>query len=171
MNFTIAQNILRWILLVALQVMVFNNILLAGMFNPFVYVLIILSLPIEISAVSVLFVGFLTGLIIDLFSHTVGMHTMAFTLMAFLRPYMLGFIAPRDGFDFGSSASLNDFGWLRYFIYITPLVLMHHIVLFTLEGFGTNTAWIATQKIVVNFFLTVAMIVLIQTFMASRSKI
>lgn len=170
MNFTVAQNILRWVLLVALQVMVFNNILLGGMFNPFVYVLIVLSLPIEISAVTVLFSGFFTGLVIDLFSHTIGMHTMAFTLMAFLRPYMLGFIAPRDGFEFGSSASLNDFGWVRYFLYASPLVLVHHIALFTLEGFGTNTGWIATQKIVVNFFLTLAMIVLIQTFMASRSR-
>lgn len=169
MNFTIGQNILRWVLLVALQVMVFNNIYLGGVFNPFVYVLILLSLPIEINAVLVLFIGFFTGLVIDLFGHTLGMHTMAFTLMAFLRPFMLGIIAPRDGFEFGSSASLEDFGWVRYLIYVTPLIVIHHIVLFTLEAFGSYNVWLAIQKILINSLLTIAMVILIQTFMSSKS--
>jgi hypothetical protein len=169
MNFEIAQNILRWFLLVGLQVLVFNHIDLGGYYNPLVYVLVILSLPIEVRPALVLIMGFITGLVIDLFSHTIGLHTMSFTLMAFLRPFMLGIIAPRDGYEFGTRASLDDFGWVRYVLYVSPLIFVHHLMLFSLEAFGTGSTWIALKKIVINFVLSLGMILLIQTFMTPKS--
>lgn len=150
------------------QILIFNNIYLGGVFNPYIYVLIILSLPIETSAVLVLFIGFFTGLFLDLFSHTIGMHTMAFTLLAFLRPMMLKVVAPRDGFEFGTTASIKDFGWGGYAFYTMLLVFPHHLLLFTLEEFSSGSIWLMTQKVFANTILTTLIILIVQSFGKSK---
>lgn len=164
MTKVIFQNSIRWILLIAIQVLVFNNIYLGGIFNPYIYVLIILSLPIEISALATLLVGFSTGFVLDLFTHTYGMHTMAFTLFGFLRPLILRAVAPRDGYAFGSSANVRDMGFGVYSAYALILIFAHHLLLFIVGGFGSESVWLIVQKVVINTILTFVIILVIQSF-------
>jgi len=170
MTKVVIQNIVRWVLLMAVQVLVFNNIYLGGTFNPYIYVLIILSLPIEISALATLFIGFFTGFILDLFTHTYGMHTMAFTLFGFLRPLVLRGIAPRDGYAFGSSANVRDMGFGLYSVYALILIFTHHLLLFVLEGFASQSVWITTKKVILNTLLTFVIIMVTQSFSRKKDK-
>lgn len=163
------ENIGRWVLLMLVQVLVFNNIYLGEIYNPYIYVLIVLSLPIELSALMILFIGFFTGFILDIFTHTLGLHTMAFTFLAFLRPFVLRLVAPRDGFEFGAKANLESFGWARYIIYSVVLILAHHLLLFIMEGFSTGMVWVITQKVVLNTLLTFSMVILLQSFSVPKS--
>ncbi|MGB0390457.1 MAG: rod shape-determining protein MreD [Salibacteraceae bacterium] len=163
-------NTLRWFGLMALQIFVLNNIYLGGSFNPFLYVLIILALPIELSALAILLIGFFTGFVLDLFTHTMGMHTMALTLMAFMRPKILDLVAPRDGFDFGSSVNVRDMGWSKYSVYALLLVFPHHLLLFSLEAFSTGLIWLAIQKTFLNTILTFVMILLVNSFAPKKEK-
>lgn len=164
MTNVILQNSVRWVLLMAVQILVFNNIYLGGIFNPYIYVLIILSLPIETSALVTLFIGFFTGFILDFFTHTYGMHTMAFTLFGFLRSFVLQGIAPRDGFAFGASANVRDMGLGLYSVYALILIFTHHLLLFVLEGFGSQSVWIIIEQVFVNTFLTYIIILVVQSF-------
>lgn len=171
MTGTVIINVARWFLLMAIQIIVLNNIYLGGAFNPYLYVLIILSLPIEMSALMVLLIGFFTGFTLDVFSHTMGMHTMALTLIAYLRPMVLALIQPRDGFEFGSKASVSDFGWGKYLVYALILVFIHHLFLFILEGFSTGMIWLAVQKTFLNTLITIALILLAQSFTSVKTKV
>ena len=164
MSAVILRNIFRWVILMALQVLVLNNIYLGGVFNPYIYVLIVLSLPLETPALGVLLIGFFTGFVLDVFTHTIGMHTMAFTLLAFMRPKILALVAPRDGYEFGTLANVRGMGWGKYGFYAVLLVFPHHLLLFILEGFSTGLIWLAVQKTVVNTLLTLAMIFIVQSF-------
>lgn len=163
-------NSVRWIMLMALQIVVLNNIYLGGVFNPWVYVLILLSLPIELSPLAILLTGFFTGFTLDLFTHTLGMHTMALTLLAFLRPKVLEIIAPRDGFDFGSSVNVRDLGWGKYAVYALLLIFPHHLLLFSLEAFSSGLIWLAIQKTFFNTLLTFILILVIQSFSPQKEK-
>lgn len=167
---SILINSLRWVMLMALQIVVLNNIYLGGVFNPWVYVLIILSLPIDLSPLAILLTGFFTGLTLDLFTHTIGMHTMALTLLAFLRPKVLDVITPRDGFDFGSSVNVRDLGWSKYSVYALMLIFPHHLMLFTLEAFSSGLIWLAVQKTILNTLLTFVLILIIQSFTPLKEK-
>jgi rod shape-determining protein MreD len=166
----ILRNITRWILLMAIQILVLNNIYLGGMFNPYLYILIVLSLPIEISALAVLLIGFSTGFVLDLFSHTIGLHTMAFTLVGFLRPLVLRLVSPRDGYEFGTIANVRDLGWSKYSVYALLLIFPHHLMLFAMEGFSTGMFWLAVQKTFLNTVLTFGMILLVQSFAPIKEK-
>ena len=164
MTQSIIRNSIRWIVLMFLQIFVLNNIYLGGVFNPYLYVLIILSLPIELSAVAILFIGFFTGFTLDLFTHTLGMHTMSLTLLAFMRPKILDLVAPRDGFEFGSSVNVRDMGWGKYSVYALLLIFPHHLLLFTTEAFSSKLIWLAVQKTLLNTVLTFLLVFLIQSF-------
>lgn len=73
--------------------------ILNGYFNPFLYIMFILMLPVNINKVLLLFIAFLTGLTIDIFSGTPGMHASACLVLAFIRPGFLNLIAPREGYE------------------------------------------------------------------------
>jgi rod shape-determining protein MreD len=126
---------LIFILLVLLQVLLFNNIRFSGYVNPYIYIMFILLLPIEIPAWLLMIISFFTGLIIDLFSGSPGMHTSATVLAGFIRPYVLRIISPRDGYEPGSDPSMVIYGFRWFLIYTLIIVLFHHTALFYLEVF------------------------------------
>ena len=81
----IVQNILRFVLLVLVQVLVLNNIQFLGYLNPYLYILFILALPVRLRQWIVLLLAFVLGLTIDAFSNTMGLHAFATVFMAFFR--------------------------------------------------------------------------------------
>ena len=96
------RNLLRFAVLVLVQVLILNNIQISGYLNPYVYVLFVLLLPFETPNWLLLVVAFLLGLSIDLFSQTPGIHAFATVFMAFFRPFILNVLSPRDGYGCGS---------------------------------------------------------------------
>ena len=128
-------NIFRFFIIILIQVLLLDNILLSGYLNPYFYILFILLLPFETPRWLLLVIGFLLGIIIDLFSNTLGMHTAATVFIAYLRPWALSIFAPRDGYEPESSPRIHFYG-LRWFAgYALILTFLHHIVLFYIEVF------------------------------------
>lgn len=135
MTIEIIRNGLRFVLLILLQVILVQNINLGAYVILFPYVLFILMLPFETNKHLVLFLSFLLGVVIDFFYDSSGIHTSACTLIGFIRPYVLKYIAPRDGYDIGVSPVVQDMG-LEWFIrYAGTLILAHHLFVFYLEIF------------------------------------
>ncbi len=117
-----------------LQVVILNNIQFMGFVNPYLYVMIILVLPVDVSRHQILIFGFLIGLSIDLFSSTIGLHTSAALLLAYLRYFALKYLAPRDGFEFSSRPSISEMGLPWFITYSGILIVAHHFFLFSLES-------------------------------------
>ena len=80
------RYILIFILLLLIQLLVLNNINLGGYINPYVYLLFILLLPYGTPRWVLLLVGFFTGLVVDYFSNTLGLHASATLILAFFGP-------------------------------------------------------------------------------------
>src|SRR3989339_664875 len=93
---------LIFILLVLLQVLLFNNIQFSGYVNPYIYIIFILLLPVEIPSWLLLILSFCMGMVIDFYSGSPGMHSSASVLAGFVRPFVLRFISPRDGYEPGA---------------------------------------------------------------------
>ena len=158
------RNIVRFILLVLFQVLIFNNIELGGYLNPYIYVLFILLLPFETPAWALVVIGFLLGLSIDIFSETLGMHTAATVFMAFLRPYVLSFFAPRDGYETGTFPRVFYYG-LQWFVkYSIILIFAHHLMLFFLERFTLDEFFGTFFRIILSTLFTTLLVVLSQYF-------
>ena len=160
------NSILRYglifIILILLQVLLFNNIEFSGYVNPWIYVMFILLLPCEISAWLLLLIAFFTGLTIDLFCGSIGMHTSATVLAGFVRPYIMRFISPRDGYEPGSDPSIAIYGFKWYLIYTSIIILIHHTALFYLEVFRLTGFFRTLLRVVLSSLFSITFIVLLE---------
>jgi hypothetical protein len=79
-------------------------------------------------------IAFFTGLLIDVFSSTPGIHASACVLVVFFKDYW--FIAsigdPEDEINIGFD-SIGLWGLIKYTF---PLILVHHFMLFIIENGG-----------------------------------
>ena len=101
--------------LILLQVLILNNVHIAGVATPFLYVYFILKFNSGTSRNELMVWGFCMGLAIDIFSNTPGMNAAATVLLAFLRPLFLRLFTPRDTLD-SIVPSLKSMGIRRVFI-------------------------------------------------------
>jgi rod shape-determining protein MreD len=128
MNSALLINIVRFILLIALQILLFNNINFLGYINPYPYILFILLYPANSNKTGLLVASFLLGLAVDMFSNSGGVHAAASLILAFFRPSIFKF-------SFGLSyeyqtVKINDVLTPQRFSFILIAVLLHHFVLF-----------------------------------------
>ena len=133
MNSTLLVNIFRFVLLLAVQIIIFNNMNFFGYISPFPYMLFIILYPVNGNKSGLLTASFLLGLIIDMFSNSGGIHTTACIILAYFRPYIFKF-------SFGLSyeyqtVKLNDVLTPERFSFILISVVIHHFILFILEAF------------------------------------
>ncbi len=131
---TVPVHIARFMVLVLAQVLVLDHLDVAnGYVVPYLYILFLLMLPFEIPAWALLLTGAATGLVMDLFSSTPGMHMSACTVMSFARIQLLGLIAPREGYEYGMRPTLPRMGLTWWITYAGALILLHHLWLFNVE--------------------------------------
>ena len=135
-NSAILINIVRFITLMLLQVLLLNHINFLGYVNPYLYILFILIFPLDGNRSLLIFSSFLLGLSIDLFGDSGGVHAAASVFIAYLR-------SPILKFSFGVSYEynmirINKAPLIEQLTYISIMVLVHHLVLFTLEIFSLS---------------------------------
>ena len=165
----IGANILRFAVLVFLQLFVLNNIQFSGFVNPYLYVMFILLLPFEIAGWFMLVLAFVMGLVIDVASATIGYHTIATVFMAYFRFHLLRFIAPHDGYEPGMSPTIHSLGFTWFFKYAAILTLAHHFALFWIESFRFNDLLPATLRALASSVFTILLIFIYQ-FLSMRRK-
>ena len=164
----VATNLIRFVLLVFLQLFVLNNIQFSGFVNPYLYVLFIMLLPFEISGWLMLVLAFMLGLVIDVASATIGYHTIATVFMAYFRFHLLRLIAPRDGYEPGMSPTLHSLGISWFLKYALILTLAHHLVLFWIESFRFGDLFPATFRAFASSIFTILLIFIYQFLAMSR---
>ncbi|MFL5809461.1 MAG: rod shape-determining protein MreD [Flavisolibacter sp.] len=137
----LVKNIFRLAVFILVQVYVLNKIpYLHKFIIPYVYFLFILWLPFSISRVGLLLIGFISGLILDYFMMTPGLHAAACVLIAYFRPFIINLLIPKDTAEFNyREPSPRSMGWAPYGLYVFVLTLLHHTYLTFLEWleFGT----------------------------------
>jgi len=162
--YIIARNIFRFVVVVLFQVLVMDNVMINGYMNPYIYLLFILLLPFETPRWLLLLSGFALGLTMDLFTGTMGMHTAATVLAAFVRPYLLNLLASRDGYEPETFPRIHYYGFLWFLKYTLLLVLIHHLALFYLEAFQLKYFFSTLLRVILSSILSTSTIVLSQYF-------
>lgn len=155
---------LIFILLVMLQVLLFNNIQFTGYINPYVYILFILLLPINTPSWLLLLLAFATGTVVDLFSGSPGMHSSATVLAAFVRPAVLRIVSVKDVNEQGLNPSMHSYGIRWFLIYTIIIVLIHHTALFYLEVFRLTDFFRTLIRVLLSSVFSVLFILIIEYY-------
>jgi hypothetical protein len=162
----LVKNIFRLAIFILVQVFVLNKIPHLHQFVvPYLYYLFILWLPFTVPRMGLLGIGFLTGLLLDYFMMSPGLHAAACVLIAYVRPFIINVMIVKDTSELTyHEPSPRGMGWGPYFIYVFVLTLLHHIYLVFLQwlDFGSFLTFLikvgATTGISMLLILTVELL-------------
>ena len=160
MNNDLLKNIIRIVLLFTVQVLFLNNIQLYGLYTPYLYILIILLLPVSTPKWLTLVFAFFTGLGIDLFDNTIGIHAFSLVFATFFRPAVLQVLSPFDGYDLHKDLLPREYGFLWFIKYSFSLVLIHQLVLYFIDAFSFANTGIILGRWLINSTFTEAILII-----------
>ena len=135
MGITTLKRMFSFVVFCLLQVMILNHIHLFGFITPLFYVYFLLSFEYNYPRWGILLWAFVMGVILDTFTNTPGVAAASMTFVAFIQPYFLELFVGSDASD-DTSASVHSLGAMRYTYYAAVLVLIYHLLFFSLEMFS-----------------------------------
>ncbi len=166
MNSLTSLHIARFIGLILLQVLILNHINFLGYINPYLYVLYVALYPIKNNRLLFLFISFLLGLTIDMFSDSGGINAAATLTIAYIRPILLKF-------SFGASydhqsIKFNSIEFGALLTYLSLLIVIHHVILFSLEVFNIQHILLTLQKTIFSSIFTILLAMLLVIIFSRR---
>ncbi|MEM8523026.1 MAG: rod shape-determining protein MreD [Bacteroidota bacterium] len=139
-NSIIFTNGVRFLLLVFIQVFILRQMVIAegfwNYFKFFIYPLFIFLLPFNFSKYLVIVLGFFTGLTVDMFYDTLGVHAAAGTFTGYMRSRVLKWLEPKGGYNVNFSPTKSRMGNSWFFPYVSILLLCHVFAYFCAEQFN-----------------------------------
>jgi hypothetical protein len=153
----------------AVQILIFSNIKFSPFINPYVYPLFLLLLPFETPRWLLLILGFATGLTLDFFLGSLGMHAAACLLLAYVRPLLISVITPKGAeFELEPNIYLQGVAWFG--IYCGVATLIHHAFYFIIEGGTFFNIFIALLRIILSTFFSVLFMMIFLFLFTSTKK-
>ena len=162
--------IVLFVALITSQILIFNQLELGYGVHIMIYPMFILLLPFDIRPVTLMVIAFFTGITIDWFTNSFGLHTSSAVLLAYLRPRLFSILEPRDGYDSLKTPLIRDMGrsWFMT-IYLIGLVI-HHFWFFLIEVFKLYEILFILQKTILSSIFSFLTILLIQVVFFSKQK-
>jgi len=140
-------------------------------FGVLFYYLYILWLPFTISRSGLLLVSFFTGLALDSFTKTPGMHAAACTLIGYIRPFLITLLIPQRDTDFNyREPSVTSLGLVPYITYVSVLTVIHHSCFFAIQAFQFGNGWYLFIKLLGSTFVSLSLIALIEMIYSRKQK-
>lgn len=168
------RNLISYLLLIlvlgVIQIFLLKNLALFGVAFAFLYLLGILVLPISVRTVPLLLIAFGLGFCLDIFYETIGMHTAAATLLAFVRSLWLKAISPTGGYEDSEEPTLSEMGLGWFLSYSLPLVFVYSLVFFTADQWGTGGFFAVLTKSLFTSVFTCLLAILVQLLFFKRRR-
>ena len=162
MNNIITRNIIRFIVLLLIQVLLLNNIKFNGYLNPYLYILFILLLPKETPKWLLLVSAFLLGFGLDIFMKSFGINAAATVLVAFIRPSLIKYLSTGKDIEPNMQIGIKSFGFRWFFLYSLILIFVHNFVLYFLDIFSFNEILLTFYNILLGTIITLSLVIIIQ---------
>lgn len=148
----------RYIVVMLLQVLLFDQLQLLGVCHPYIYVLCLLMMPITLPHSVDMLIGAAVGIVMDIFCNSLGIHMASCILIMFIRPYLIGAIVS-DKDRLNEQISLRSIGMEALIKYVVILVLVHHLTVFTLAAWSWHHIGFVLLETLVSSIITILIII------------
>ncbi|MGB2085874.1 MAG: hypothetical protein ACPIB2_01190 [Flavobacteriaceae bacterium] len=136
------------LVLLFLQILVFDHVNLFGFSNPAVYIILLISYRLDIDQFGFIVIGFLIGFFLDLLTQTAGSHSIACVTAAYSRPLIARF-AFGANLDLSTALSSSTL-WTNRMIFVFLIIFIHQILFSFMAFFSMTHLWIALKYTLVN---------------------
>ena len=151
------KQIGRYIVVMLLQVLLFDQLQLCGVCHPYIYILCLLMMPITLPHSVDMIIGAGVGLIMDTCCNSLGVHMAACILLMFIRPYLIGAIV-NDKDRLNEQLTLRTLGMEALIKYVVIMVLIHHLTVFSLAAWSWAHIGFVLLETLVSSILTMCII-------------
>lgn len=135
MSNSLISNIVSFLFFTLIQVFLFLNFNIYEYGFAFVYVGFVLFLPLNLSKMILLILAFFSGLSIDIFYNTLGIHAFAMVFLAYIKPTVSKLFIPKMMDDINDLTSIDKLGIERTLVVMFILIFIHHLLIFyTING-------------------------------------
>ncbi|MGI6046975.1 MAG: rod shape-determining protein MreD [Petrimonas sp.] len=166
---SILKEIILFVILVLLQVLLFNRIAVFGLAVPILYIYFLIKLPYGRNRFYVIISGFLLGLVIDIFLNTPGMNAAATTIVATLRTIILNLFYPKNEYEeLVPNIHVSTSAFIKYTI---TMVLLHQTLLFFIEAFTLFNITSTLIRISSSLLLTIILILALDSLSIRKKKV
>ena len=157
-------------LLVIAQAVIFNNLVLFNVALAFVFIYLIIGMPITTSTNVVMLTGFFLGLCVDIFQDTPGLNAMACTLIAFIRRPIFHLYVPSDEDLSGRRITIRSIDTPTYLKYMLTMTLIYCITVFLIEAFSFFSIERLVTRILASTIFTFIVLYAIDSLTTRRTK-
>lgn len=166
------KNIIRFALFILVQVFVLAKVPpLHRFIVPYLYFLYILWLPYKMPRAGLMLLAFLFGLGFDMFTKTPGLHAAACTLIAYIRPFIIGILMPKEATEISySEPSITSMGFMPYVVYVLVLTLVHHAYLVFLEWLQFGSFWYFAGKVLATTAISFLLILITEMLFQRKGR-
>ena len=170
MGKVIILNLLRFFVVILLQVALFKNIGYYNIASTFPYIFFILLLPIGLPNIILFTVAFLTGLTVDAFYDSVGVHAAACVSLSLFRTFFHKITLDVEIKDSFNTPSLGEMGTKWFLPYVFFGTLVHHFTLFIVETFSFTNFLYTLASIILSSIFTVCVVFLMSLLVYKRKS-
>jgi hypothetical protein len=167
MNSQTGPQVWRFIILILFQVLVLKqmNLSVGAYFNVLIYPLFIFLLPLRMSGVALVLIGFGTGLVVDAFYGSLGVHSSAGAFSGLIRDFILRIFGPKGGFSGKEPVFAPEyFGWQSFLQAMGAFLILHLLWYFSVDEFTFVYFTTITLKTIAAWALTMIFTVLYMSF-------
>lgn len=170
MSANILKYSLWWIFCISIQLFVLNRLNIDYFISPQYYIFFLVILPVFTERHLLLVLAFFTGLTIDMFEASGGLHAAACVFATYFRGTILRAFAPREGYGKDNFLTIEKFGLGNFVLYVGFFILIHHLTLFFLEVFTFRNFFYTLLRTVSSGAVSLVLIVITAMAFFARSS-
>ena len=164
----IREQIFNFIALFLVQLPLLYRITLWDRAFGFFYIGFLILLPYRISRSYLLVAGFLTGLVVDIFSNTPGIHAGACVFVMYVRDLWLKIVV--DDTEDLSNINYTSIKKTGFTLFVFPLVLVHHLIIFLVENGGLHLFGLLISKTILSAVFSFTIIFVLNYLIVPKSR-
>lgn len=166
----VMENILRFAVLLLLQILLLNYAYMGGYMLPFLYILAVLMLPTRMGNVPLLLVAFAAGAVVDVFCNIPGFHTFSCTMLAFFRILFGNRMLTRGEPIDIDVPGIHTVPFQQFAGYLFVMALVYCVTYFLLETFSFGNFWWMALSTLLSTLVTWVLMLVCQLLLPKKQK-
>lgn len=153
----IITEIGRLLLIFALQVLLYDHLHIGSWGLVMMYILFLINLPARIPRWAEMIIGFMVGMMMDVWHASLGIHIAACVALTFVRPLLLNNTV-QDVERIKDNLSSQNIGRAEYIKCAVILTVLHHFIVFSLETWNIQFWWMVLLQTLISSVMTLVII-------------
>lgn len=155
------------IVVLLLQIFIFDRLTLSVAVAPLVYTTFLVLLPMQTSQLEMIFWSFALGIAADFCMGLAGINTIATLFIGYTRIYQMNNIIGKELVALGGVPTVDKLGQMRYLLYLATMVMIHTFIFFAVESLNITSWQFALQRLMASSIVSLIFVWLLSHFFGS----